>query len=44
MSRPEDWLWRSVHDDTGSTNRAPTAPSGLAVDRVLLPADEHTRI
>jgi len=31
-------------DDTGSTNRAPTAPSGLAVGRVLLPADERARI
>ncbi len=28
----------------GSTNRAPTTPSGLALDRVLLPADEHTRM
>jgi hypothetical protein len=43
-SRPEDWLWSSVHDYTGSTARAATTPSGLSVDRVLLPADEHTRI
>ncbi|MGO8737072.1 MAG: REP-associated tyrosine transposase [Terriglobia bacterium] len=43
-SRPEDWPWSSVDDYTGSTARAPTTPSGLAVDRVLLPADEHTRI
>ncbi|MGO9274680.1 MAG: hypothetical protein ACLQOO_31370 [Terriglobia bacterium] len=39
-----DWPWSSVHDYTGRTNRAPATPSGLAVDRVLLPADEHTRI
>jgi putative transposase len=41
---PEDWPWSSVHDYTGSTARAPATPSGLAVDRVLLPGDEHTRI
>jgi hypothetical protein len=28
----------------GSLNHAPTTPSGLSVDRVLLPADERTRI
>ena len=44
VSRPEDWPWSSVHDYTGTVNRAPATPSGLAVDRVLLPADEHTRI
>jgi hypothetical protein len=27
-----------------NTNRAPTTPSGLSVDRVLLLADERTRI
>lgn len=43
-SRPEDWPWSSVHDYTGTINRAPATPSGLSVDRVLLPADEHTRI
>ena len=44
VSRPEDWPWSSVHDYTGSVNRVPAIPSGLSVDRVLLPADEHTRI
>jgi len=43
-SRPEDWPWSSVHDYTGTVNDAPMTPSGLAVDRVMLPADEHTRI
>ncbi len=43
-SRPEDWPWSSVHDYTGSLNDAPMTPSGLAVDRVWLPADPHTRI
>jgi hypothetical protein len=28
----------------GSLNCALTTPSGLSVDRVLLPADAHTRI
>jgi len=44
VSRPEDWPWSSVHDYTGSINRVPATPSGLAVDRVLLPSDERTRI
>jgi len=44
VSRPEDWPWSSVHDYTGSLNQAPASPSGLSIDRVLLPADEHTRI
>ena len=44
VSRPEDWPWSSVHDYTGSVNRVPATPSGLSVDRVLLPADERTLI
>jgi len=44
VGRPEGWPWSSVHDYTGSTKRAPATPSGLSVNRVLLPADEHTRI
>ena len=42
--RPEDWPWSRVHDYTGSTNRATATPSGLSIDRVLLPADERTRL
>jgi hypothetical protein len=41
---PEDWPWSSVHDYQGSLNCAPTTPSGLSVDRILLPAVAHTRI
>jgi putative transposase len=41
---PEDWPWSSVHDYTGTLNHAPVTPSGLSVDRVLLPIDLHTRI
>ena len=44
VSRPEEWPWSSVHDYTGSAQRPVATPSGLAVDRVLLPADERTRI
>ncbi len=43
-SRPEDWPWSSVHDYAGSLNQAVVTPSGLSVDRVLLPADQNTRI
>ena len=44
VDRPEDWPWSSVHDYTGGVNQVPAPPSGLWVDRVLLPADERTRI
>ena len=44
VSRPEDWLWSSVHDYTGNVTDAPVTPSGLSVDRVLLAADPRTRI
>ena len=42
--RPEDWPWSSVHDYTGSTNRPMATPSSPSIDRVLLPADERTRL
>jgi REP-associated tyrosine transposase len=42
--RAEEWRWSSVHDYTGSVERPVATPSGLEIDRVLLPADEHTRI
>jgi hypothetical protein len=42
--RAEDWQWSSVHDYTGSVQGDVETPSGLTVDRVLLPADERTRI
>ena len=44
VDRPEDWPWSSVRDYTGSLHDAPMTPRGLAVDRVLLPADPRTRI
>ena len=44
VNRPEDWPWSSVHDYTGNISDAPVTPSGLSVDRVLLPADPRTRI
>jgi hypothetical protein len=43
-SRTQDWPWSSVHNYTGSSARVPATPSGVSIDRVLLPADEHTRI
>ena len=42
--RAVEWPWSSVHDYTGSVQGPVATPSGLRVDRVLLPADEHTRI
>jgi hypothetical protein len=43
-NRLEDWLRSSVHDYTGKLADMPATPSGLSLDRVLLPADPHTRI
>jgi hypothetical protein len=43
-NRPEHWLWSSVHDYTGNLTDMPVTPSGLSVDRVLLPTDPHMRI
>jgi putative transposase len=40
----EGWRWSSIHDYTG-TLRPPAATNGvLPVDRILLPADEKTRV
>jgi putative transposase len=44
VKRAEDWPWSSVHDYTGSLNTMVSANRILAVDRVLLPADERARI
>jgi putative transposase len=44
VTRPEDWPWSSVHDYAGTLKGAPITPSGLLVDRVSLPADQHTRM
>jgi len=44
VGKAEEWKWSSVRDYTGSV-AAPEAVSGiLPIDRVLLPADERTRI
>jgi putative transposase len=44
VKRAEDWPWSSVHDHTGGAHHPPATPRGLAIDRVLLPADGRTRI
>ena len=44
VSRAEDWLWSSARDYSGTVN-APVSPHPfLAIDRVLLPGDDRTRI
>lgn len=42
--RAEDWLWSSARDYTGTLQAPATAHPILIIDRVLLPADEKTRI
>jgi putative transposase len=44
VKRAEDWPWSSAHDYTGSLSKRVSANRILAVDRVLLPADERARI
>ncbi len=44
VQRAEDWPWSSVGDYNGSVSAATGANRILSVDRVLLPADERTRI
>ena len=44
VKRGEDWQGSSVHDYAGSLSTAVSANRILAVDRVLLPADERARI
>jgi putative transposase len=44
VDRAEDGPWSSDHDYTGNLDDRPATPSGLCIDRVLLPADENTRI
>lgn len=44
VTRPEDWPWSSVHDYTGSWRAAWGPGSPIPVDRIVLPADEQTRL
>jgi hypothetical protein len=44
VNRAEDWPWSSVHDYAGNVSQAPATTSALAINRVLLPADERKRI
>jgi len=44
VKRAEDWPWSSARDYTGSVSRAVSPNRVLAIDRILLPADERTRI
>jgi hypothetical protein len=44
VRRAEDWPWSSARDYTGSVSRAVSPHRVLAIDRILLPADERTRI
>jgi putative transposase len=41
---PEDWKWSSVHDYTGTVKSPSGMGSPIPVDRILLPAEEKTRI
>jgi len=44
VERAEDWPWSSVRDYSGSLRGAAGAHRLLAIDRILLPADERTQI
>ena len=42
--RAEDWPWSSVNDYNGNLSGTASANRILAIDRILLPADQRTRI
>jgi len=44
VERAEDWPWSSVRDYAGSLSGTTGAHPILPIDRVLLPADERTRL
>jgi putative transposase len=44
VERAEDWPWSSVRDYAGSLSGTTGAHPILPIDRILLPADERTRL
>ena len=44
VGKPEEWKWSSGRDYTGSVAAPEMITGVLPVDRLLLPADERTRI
>ena len=44
VKRAEDWPWSSVRDYGGSLSGTGGAHPLLPIDRILLPADERTRL
>jgi putative transposase len=44
VRRPEEWPWSSIHDYKDTVKQAPSIPTGLTINRLLLPADERARI
>ena len=44
VPRPENWKWSSVHDYTGTWRAPAGSGSPIPVDRIIMPADERTRI
>jgi putative transposase len=44
VERAEDWPWSSMRDYSGTLSGTMSANRVLPIDRILLPADERTRI
>ncbi|MGH9865197.1 MAG: REP-associated tyrosine transposase [Candidatus Acidiferrales bacterium] len=44
VSRPKDWRWSSALDYTTNVDQPCEAARILLIDRIVLPADEKTRI
>jgi REP-associated tyrosine transposase len=44
VRRAEDWPWSSAREYTGTLRETRTRHNVLPIDRMLLPADSHTRI
>ena len=41
MRQPEDWPWSSILGYKCGAKQAPSIPTGLCIDRLLLPADAN---
>jgi hypothetical protein len=44
VERAEDWPWSSLRDYAGSLRGTTGAHPILPIDRILLPADDRTRL
>jgi hypothetical protein len=44
VNKPEEWRWSSIHDYSGTVGQVKGGGSALAIDRILLPADQRAHM